>query len=354
MEFRQTKVFDAIPSAKESFRGLPTTRMEPWKYTSLRSLEAIDYEWQDPRPTWSGAQLDWTGDQKARFSVFDELRSHHSIVELGIDSLSTLAHLHLTGGRVDLEQSVTSASSFVPSLLWITVADGADAEVHLSLIGKGLRVNAVVIELGRGSRCLWQQSNRLDADASLFTATHVSVPQDAQWKSLYYDAGGRLSRHDLEVSLHGSAARADLDGAYLVAKGSLVDHHTIVQHRVPKTVSRQRYKGIVSGRAVFNGRVNVLAGASQCSAKQLNKSVLVHKDAEVNTKPELRIDHDDVECSHGAAIGALDPQQLFYLQSRGIKPADAQVLLTEAFMGELLQQTPVSHWREDIKTVYEA
>ncbi len=134
-------------------------------------------------------------------------------------------------------------------------------------------------------------------------------------------------------------AECTLNGLYVVGGDSLVDNHTLIDHAQPHCPSHEVYKGILSGRAkaVFNGKIVVRQDAQKTNAKQTNKALLLSDDAQVNTKPQLEIFADDVKCTHGAAIGQLDDDALFYLRARGIHETDARALLIHAFAGEILE-----------------
>jgi Fe-S cluster assembly protein SufD len=175
------------------------------------------------------------------------------------------------------------------------------------------------------------------------TGSHVALARAALERDAYLGtfslaAGGRLARVDLDITLKASGAEVDLDGLYMVRGAQHADHHTVVEHCVPNATSRQLYKGILadSGRAVFNGKVLVREGAHGTNAFQLNQNLLLSSDAEIDTKPELQIDADDVKCSHGAAIGQLDADQIFYLQSRGLTKEESKKLLCAAFADDVL------------------
>jgi Fe-S cluster assembly protein SufD len=150
--------------------------------------------------------------------------------------------------------------------------------------------------------------------------------------------GALVGREDLHIELQGSGAQARLDGLYIPRKRMHLDHHTEVFHQVPHCVSAQNYRGIVddAGRAVFNGRVVVARDAQKTAAEQHNANLLLSDQAEIDTKPQLEIFADDVKCSHGATIGALNPQELFYLRSRGLDAVAARALVTYAFAARCL------------------
>ena len=153
-------------------------------------------------------------------------------------------------------------------------------------------------------------------------------------------AGAKLARVNLDVRYTAPDAECLLDGLYLVNDGEHVDNHTAVEHLVGHCRSRQLYKGILAGksRAVFNGKVFIRKDAQSTEAYQTNKNLMLSSDAEVDTKPQLEIDADDVKASHGAAIGTIDPMELFYLQSRCIGRAEAMAMLCRGFADEVVMR----------------
>lgn len=154
-----------------------------------------------------------------------------------------------------------------------------------------------------------------------------------------FSVGGQWVRSDINIDFYEPRASARMNGIYAPGDGQHMDHHTVVTHAVPACHSEQDYKGMLSGhsRAVFNGRVVVLKDAVQTEAKQQNKNLLLSTKAEIDTKPELNIFADDVVCTHGATVGHLDEDALFYLASRGIPRMDANRYLVLAFASENLR-----------------
>ncbi|HVU05277.1 MAG TPA: Fe-S cluster assembly protein SufD [Polyangiaceae bacterium] len=176
------------------------------------------------------------------------------------------------------------------------------------------------------------------ADARALATLNVSQARNSRYTARVFAFGGALSRLDLAVTLAGAGAECALEGLYLTSGADLVDHHTTVDHASPNATSRQRFKGLVggSGTAVFDGTVIVRPDASRTEAHQENRNLLLSGDAVVHAKPHLRIDTDDVKCSHGATVGRLDPVQLFYLRSRGMDLETARAVLTVAFAREIV------------------
>jgi Fe-S cluster assembly protein SufD len=147
-------------------------------------------------------------------------------------------------------------------------------------------------------------------------------------------------RHDLRALLDGEGATCDLDGLYLTLGTQHLDNQTTIDHARPHCASREVYKGVLSGqsRTTFNGRIVVRPHAQQTDAKQSNQNLLLSPGALAQTRPQLEIYADDVKCTHGATVGRLDEEAIFYLRSRAIPAAQARDLLVTAFAGELLER----------------
>ncbi len=176
---------------------------------------------------------------------------------------------------------------------------------------------------------------------------HLAVNQAAssQFDSHSFSFGGKLVRSDITFNLEASHARCSMNGIYAPSEGQHIDHHTLVNHAVPDCNSAQDYKGILTGhsRAVFNGKVIVAKDAQHTDAKQQNKNLLLSNNAEIDTKPQLEIFADDVTCTHGATVGQLDEEALFYLATRGIEHAEASHYLIQAFAAENLRAVNNEH-----------
>jgi Fe-S cluster assembly protein SufD len=170
-------------------------------------------------------------------------------------------------------------------------------------------------------------------NAVLITRTEISQQSASEYSYYGFDLGGRLVRHDLHSRLLGSGAKSSLNGAYLLGGNRHVDNHARVDHMAPAGFSDQYFRGVIgdSGRAVFNTAVVVHKGADETEARQSNANILLSKRAEVDTKPELEIYADEVIASHGATVGQLDEQAVFYMRSRGLTEQQARQMLTTAF-----------------------
>ena len=173
--------------------------------------------------------------------------------------------------------------------------------------------------------------------------TRADLGRNSSFDTTSISLGAKLSRHNLAVVMDQEGAECRLDGLYIIGEGQHTDTHSVIDHKQPHCTSHQTYKGILDGksRAVFNGKVFVRHGALGTDAQQTNKNLLLSKEAHVDTKPQLEIFADDVKCAHGAAIGQLDEEELFYLESRGIHSDLARNLLTYGFAEEVIAKIKI-------------
>lgn len=171
----------------------------------------------------------------------------------------------------------------------------------------------------------------------------VSIARDGRYRSVSVNIGARLSRLDLNVTLDGQGAQAHLDGLALLDARQHSDSHTLLDHAKPDGTSRQLHKCVCDGgsHAVFNGRILVRPDAQRTDSAQQSRGLLLSPKAQVNAKPQLEIFADDVKAAHGATVGQLDGDELFYLASRGLPVAQARKLLTYAFAAEVVERIPV-------------
>jgi Fe-S cluster assembly protein SufD len=172
----------------------------------------------------------------------------------------------------------------------------------------------------------------------------------SQWCSYSFALGGALARTDIDARLRGAGADCGLYGLYLGRGTQHVDHHTTIDHAVPRCTSRELYKGVLDerSRGVFFGTIIVRKDAQKTDAHQTNKNLLLSREALVNSTPRLQIEADDVRCKHGSTTGQLDPLSLFYLRSRGIGEAEARSLLTYAFAADVIERIRVPEVRRSL------
>ena len=219
--------------------------------------------------------------------------------------------------------------------------------------GQGFTNAVTDIQLGDGAVVDHYKLQRETASAYHVGAMFVRCGRAATFSSHSYATGGRLVRNDVFATLDGEGAECTLNGLYLAGGDTLIDNHTAIDHARAHCPSHELYKGILSGRAkaVFNGKIVVRPDAQKTYAKQTNKALLLSDEASINTKPQLEIFADDVKCTHGAAIGQLDEDAMFYLRARGIAEADARNILVHAFAGEVLDRIKVAAVRARVEAV---
>lgn len=309
--------------------ALPTPRHEDWKYTSLAPVKAADVRpiAFAPTITATGASVETrSGEATANDVVVSVDEVVHVLVNDGAEAVVTIVHDTPAG-------ALTGAAVFVhvPANASVRVTErfvGQDVFVHVPAttfaIATGGKARYVrVVEAAPKGFHLGTVTADLAADASLTLASLVF--------------GCKVARVGLDVKLARGAV-VEMDGLSLTGKDALIDHHTFVDHAEPHATTRERFRAAVDsgGRAVFTGKVLVREGADKTDASQHTKTLLLADDAIANARPQLEILADDVKCAHGAAVGRLDDEAVFYLQSRGIGPDDARRLLTKAFASESL------------------
>ena len=182
-------------------------------------------------------------------------------------------------------------------------------------------------------------------------AMQVQIGRNAKFSSHAITQGGQWVRNEVNAVFAGEGGECTLNGLYQASGQQLVDNHTFIDHAYPHCASHELYKGILDGKArgVFNGKIYVRQDAQKTDAKQTNQTLLLSDDATINTKPQLEIYADDVKCTHGATVGQLDAESIFYLRSRGVGLAEARSLLTYAFANDIVGRIQVAKVREELE-----
>jgi Fe-S cluster assembly protein SufD len=376
-------------------QGLPSTRLEEWRYTNVAELAAVD--WQLPpepppsvdrdalealaSPVFACGLLVFVNGRLA--PALSNLRSPEvevvplaaarregdaralarlgSLVDAKLHPFAALAAacfddgvcIRLPAGtRIEqpLHLVFVAAGAAAPVLahprVFIEAGRGSEAVVvqdHVSLGAANTFTNGVTeLHVGPGARLSHVLLQREGAAAFHVSNTAAQLEREARLATHVVSLGGRFVRNDLGVWLSGEGGEATSHGLFLCTGERLVDNHTFVDHAAPHGTSRQLYKGVLAGRSrgVFRGRVRVRPGAQQTDARQSNPNLLLSDGAEVAGKPQLEIHADDVKCSHGSAIGRIDESALFYLRTRGIDEATARALLVRGFAAEVLAALP--------------
>ncbi|MCB5945368.1 Fe-S cluster assembly protein SufD [Acidocella sp. KAb 2-4] len=354
--------------------ALPTKKLEAWRYTDLRPLSGISFV---APPVGAAPALPDLGLPRLVFlnGVFNAALSSPFAFARGFAPVAEDSALPLA--QINAEQAHDGATLHVPAgvdagtVLLISHATGdvpfAFHLRHRITLGEGARLT--VLEIAKGEGIYWHNpvtDITLAANAAL---THIRVQEEsraayslatirasvaasASYEHFTATIGGQLSRTEIHAALTGPGALAHLNAAQLLNGTQHGDFTTVVAHKAPGCASRQTVKSVLAdtARGVFQGRIEVARGAQQTDGFQLSQALLLSPGAEMDTKPELEIFADDVKCSHGATVGALDEEQLFYLRSRGIPEAQARAMLIRAFLEAALE--PVT--QKEARTLLEA
>jgi Fe-S cluster assembly protein SufD len=252
------------------------------------------------------------------------------------------------GGPVQLLFLSTQSGVATHPRVLVVAEEGSAVTVleeYVGLAADAYCVNAVTeIAVGPTARVRHVRVQREAAPAFHIATSAVRVERDAHYASVSVALGARISRHNLNVVQAGAGATIGLDGLALIHERQLADTHSFVDHAQPHGTSRQLHKCVVGGQAhaVFNGRILVRAGAQLTNSAQQSRNLLLSRRAHVDTKPQLEIFADDVKCAHGAAIGQLEADEMFYLRSRGLSEGAARNLLTYGFAAEIVDRVPIA------------
>ena len=394
-------------SAFSSFErlGLPTVSQEEWKYTNVAPLAKTHFEPAAAgAPALRAAQLEPYTYEETRGSrlVFvngfyrPELSSTEALPDGFVASDLSAAlrdeeYAEILRGRLargaDFNENAFTAlnTAFLGSGAFVLVPAGAQLETPLHLLflsdgqtasfprvlvvagrgssatviesyagaggGEPYFTNAVVeVALEEGARLNHYKVQRESTEAFHVATTRAELARSSSFNLTTVTLGARLSRHDVQVTLDGEGAECWVDGLYFVGADQHTDTHSVIDHRRPHCTSHQLYKGILDGkaRAVFNGKVFVREGAQQTDAQQTNRNLLLSNEARVDTKPQLEIFADDVKCAHGATVGQLEEEELFYLASRGLDLELARNLLTYGFAEEVIEKIKIESIRAEL------
>ncbi len=275
------------------------------------------------------------------------------------------AYLHLARGVV-VEQPVHllfiatqdgAAGAIISPRNLIVAEEGAQATViehYVGTDGAPYLTNALTrISAAANASLTHYKLQQEGAQAFHVAGIHARQAQGSRLSSHSTTLGAVLTRNDISTAFTAPGCEATLDGLYLVGGRQHVDNHTRIDHGAPHGTSHEFYRGVLDGRsrAVFNGKVLVHPGAQKTNAHQANHNLLLSRDAEIDSKPQLEIYADDVKCTHGATIGQLDDNQLFYLRARGVSETMARSLLVHAFAHDVVERIRVAALRSRLEQI---
>ena len=389
--------------ARQAYRktGLPTPRTEAWKYTNLRRLAragfvAADADKVPDVVTIPEGIADLTDAYVVAFvngrfapslSLLDALPSGVAVSSLAAILREDPASVEGRFGDTTGLPLATLNTGLMADGLYLKLEDGAalDKPLHLVSIGRadddalsfhprhlivaGAGSVATIVESHVGSGAYFSNSvsdvivgegavlnhyklQNEGPEAFHLAANLVQLADRAVYDGFVLQTGAKLARNEVR-SLLGAHVECRLNGAYLGRGEQHIDNTTFIDHAAPNSSSREVYKGVLDGssRGVFQGKILVRKDSHKTDGHQLNKTLLLSRGTEIDTKPELEIYADDVKCSHGATTGELDEEPLFYLRARGIDPETARGMLVAAFIGEALDEIQVEAPRASFQAV---
>ena len=377
-------------NARDAYResGLPTPRTEAWKYTNLRRLARIGFVAADSSelPGLTAIPSGIAELPEAYVAAFVNGRFSAALSSLeglpkGVEAGSLAAEINddsaaLEGriGDADGLPLATLNTALMADGLYLHMAEGValDKPLHLVSIGRadgdpisfhprhvivaGAGSVATVVEshvgsgayfsnvvsdvtVGEGAVLNHYKLQNESTEAFHLAANLVQLADRAVYDGFVLQTGGKLARNEIRCLL-GSNVECRLNGAYLARGEQHIDNTTFIDHAAPNSRSREVYMGVLDGtaRGVFQGKILVRRNSQKTDGHQLNKTLLLSQGTEIDTKPELEIYADDVQCSHGATTGELEEEPLFYLRARGIDRQTARGMLVAAFIGEALDE----------------
>lgn len=377
--------------------GFPTPQNEEWKYTNVREVVSGQWSVVSSQPE-ANAQIASFVSDESRTSVlvftngsFDRNLSNLSALN-GAEILSFSEAANNEIFRAKLAKSVDFEKNGFTALNTAFIGEGAflfipkdtkiETPIQFLFLAEDGRMSfprVLVVAENHAEATIIETYARRDETKYLTNAVieifladeaklkHYRVQRESHAafhigttgaeinRGSIYDStnitlGARLSRHDINVRFNAEGGEVFVDGLYLVSEEQHADTHSIIDHKQPNCISHQTYKGIVDGkaRAVFNGKVFVRENASGTDAKQSNKNLLLSNNARVDTKPQLEIYNDDVKCAHGATVGQLQEEELFYLLSRGLNENLARNLLTYGFAEEIVNKIEIESIKKQL------
>ena len=361
----------ARAAAADYFRasGLPGTRDEAWKYTSLRSLGELTFEEAltsvdgpaPPLPAIDAPRLVFLdGRFQPQFStapavLFSDAPSFGRQARPAEHPMVALNTMFAEDGAIiDVPAGTDAGTLVLVSAATDPHRPAAFHPRHRVTLGAGARLSLIQVASGQGTyfhnevaeitvaehAVLTHVSLQDEAPGAFHIMTrYVEIAEHGTYDAFVLNVGARLSRTEIHARLRGPHGMAHLNGAQLLGDSQHGDITTVVAHDAPSCGSRQTVKNVLTDRSrgVFQGRIEVARVAQKTDGYQMSQALLLSPEAEIDCKPQLEIYADDVKCSHGATVGELDADQLFYLRSRGVPDQEARAILIRAFLGAAME-----------------
>ena len=379
MSLVKEKTYSYSELAREAGIALPTAKTEAWKYTRLRDLLATDYQLsQTITQTGKLPPLDADVINISNGYIVSELPKIEDVsVSLLKDTEEKTTHplalvnaQYLTQGlQIEIKGQLKrplllnyfmlpeDKNYFYHFRNKIICEENSSAEIIEQFTYEGEVKSCYLANLVneieiKDSANLKHYKYQNEAFKANHIALHkVTIAKEGKYESFCLQKGANIARNETEISLNGENAEAIVNAAYMMNGWATLDTTTNIYHYQPQTKSSQLVKGVIGGTAkgVFQGRIHIAPNAVKTSGTQLHKAMLLSDEAEIDVKPELEIFADDVKCSHGAASGELDKEQLFYMRSRGIGEEEAKKLLINAYVTDVINQISDESIREWFK-----
>lgn len=351
-------------------QGFPTPKDEEWKFTNVAPIAQIEWRATSARVTLvnkslpEGVTISTLQESWASQPALEgpSLKSDHPFVLLNTAFFEDGLFIHIAPKAIVTEPihivcvaEPGATPAMVAPRIFVVVGEQAQVSIverYEGREGQPVLTTAVTEFLVGPGAVVDHVKVQQEASSTFHLAsTFVHLHRASTFTSHAITFGGRIARNDISATLAGEGAECTLNGLYVADGDTLVDTHTTIDHAQPHCPSHEVYKGILAGNAkgVFNGKIIVRPDAQKTDAKQTNKALLLSGDATINTKPQLEIFADDVKCTHGATVGQLDDDQMFYLRARGIALADARNILIHAFASDVLNGIRLDAIREELE-----
>jgi len=326
--------------------GFPTVRLEDWKYTNVARIASGEWRVGDHASENVSDAMDRVREFKFDrngFTALNQAFASYRVIripkETSVEEPFVIVHAALAGEAIFPHTIVIAEAGSRATFVEIFASEEA-----------GLTNSATQIFVEENASLTHYRVQKDAGDAFNYGVTEAEIGRAARYDATSINLGGSITRHDIEVAFTAEGGDASVDGLYMLSGSQHHDTHSIIDHKVPNCTSHQSYKGVLNdtSRGVFNGKVFVREGASGTDAIQSNKNLLLSNEARVDTKPQLEIFNEDVKCAHGATVGQLEEEELFYLLTRGLPDALARNLLTYGFAEEIINKIEVESIKQEL------
>lgn len=330
-------------------KGFPHVKIEDWKYTNVAPIGKENWKVS----SFDAPAAELTGRFEALLKKFNYERNGFTALNLAFGKFVTITIPKETkiAEPIEISFAADENTAIFPHVLVIAEA-GSKATIVETYASpaKSFTNSAVQIVVEDNANLTHYRVQKESHEAFHVGTTEVTVGRGGLYNATSINLGGALARHDIEVKFTDEGGEAFVDGLYMLNGSQHSDTHSVIDHAVPNCTSHQTYKGVLNdkSRAVFNGKVFVRENAHGTDAQQSNKNLLLSNEARVDTKPQLEIDNDDVKCSHGATVGQLEEEELFYLLTRGLPEGLARNLLTYGFAEEVINKIEIDSIKKDL------